>query len=317
MKLLKSICVSSLLVCGQLSLAMQQPTQKKEITPTLGGLPIDLKRYLMPFVASGFPAFAARGMVNFAGINKEFNRIANDENTMLAFLENYRCTALYEAHVVDVGLKLLKKPKTFPVVQDIEIKSWLDGIAMQLEAGHALFLAATNNRTNVLKQLLTNKKLDLNWNRLYFGDSYLHVALEKYHMEVATLLVKAGADPDESSTMHSRFPLEFYKLLFEYGANPNYRSKDSLRRTRLIMEVWPARWHGNIWESYIMHLLQVGADPDLKDGDGKTARDYMRDYQHQNARYRRVFKLLGRAHYDKKLKNAKTVLAQIDQSAPQ
>lgn len=308
MKLIKNIFILSLLIYVSLSFGMQQPTQKKEITPTLGGLPPDLKRYLMPFVASGFPAFAARGIFTFAAINKEFNRIANDENTMLLFLQDYQRRAPYDAHAIDLGKRLSQKTKTLPVVQNVTIRSWLAGAKRKLEDGVELYGVVANDNRLALQQLLTNKKIDLNWKiSSHFRDSPLGRAIEDNFIEVATALLKAGATLD--GHISSCFRIDMLRLLLSCGMNPNSAGPEGY--THLM----GAAQFG--FKDIVKLLLWAGANPDLKDDSGCTAADYAWMNRRAEDNCPKIFNILNRASYERKLKKTKTVLAQIDQSAPQ
>jgi hypothetical protein len=307
MNALKSIFILSLFVFGQLSLAMQLPTQKKEITPTLGGLPLDLKKYLMPFVASGFPAFAARGMVNFAGINKEFNGIANDETRMLALLQDYHQRAPYTAHVVDLGDRLKAKPKTLPVMRKKEgpLKDMLVILRNQLRDGSNLYSAARENNVSNLCQLLKKNNIDLNWNGSYFGETALRAAANDGKIQACGLILQAGANPD---TLGWNNDCVFLRMFLEFGGNPNLSVNGALY---LICAT--VTGHRKI----IKMLLKAGANPDFKGNTEKTARDCAWENRNLGLGYAEIFNILNRASYEKKLKNAKTALAQIDQSERQ
>jgi hypothetical protein len=293
MKLIKNIFILSLIVCMHPSFSMQQPTQKKEITPSLGGLPPDLKRYLMPFVASGFPPSAARGMFAFATINKEFNGIANDEPRMLALLQDYQRRAPYDAHVVDLGKRLSQKTKALPVVQNVTIRSWLAGAKRKLEGGVELYGVVANDNRLALQQLLTNKKIDLNWEiSSHFRDSPLGRAIEDNFIEVATALLKAGAALDEPIPYN--FRIDMLRLLLTCGMNPNSAGPEGY--THLM----GAAQFG--YKDIVKLLLWAGANPDLKDASGNSAADYAWMNRRAEDNCPKIFNILNRASYKRKLK---------------
>lgn len=302
MKLFKNIFVFSLIVCTHPSFSMQQPTPKKEITPCFAGLSLDLKRHLFPCLFYGAPAWVARSVSTFAMLNKEFNRIANDEKLMLDCLRMYFHNAPYRAHAVDVGRQLQKRTGALPVMHTNSIKNLLSVMEKQLINGQQLFNCVLQNTMPELQKLLADEHLDLNWDRSRFYESPLHQALFRLSNDRAQALLEAGANPS-SALQISLLSVEMYQKLLAFGADPNYRSKMWPGMTPLMQAiVWPNA-------AYIKLLLQAGADLDLKDAGGGTARDYARVRLNGSAQRLKIYRMLGRAHYEKKLK----LLAQKNQ----
>lgn len=290
MNLYKNIFVFSLMLCTHPSFGMQQPLQKKEISPSLGGLPPDLKRYLMPFVASGFPTFAARGMVNFAGINKEFNGIANDETRMLALLQDYHQRAPYTAHVVDLGDRLKAKPKTFPVMENTALKVMLLMLKNKLGAGGNLYSAALEGNCSKICQLLKHEDIDLNWNKSHFGETALRTAANYGKIQACRLILQAGANPE---TLGWNNDSVFLRMFLEFGGNPNLSVNGA---PYLICATVTGQQKG------IKMFLNAGANPDLKNNAGKTACDCAWENRNLGLGYAEIFNILNRASYEKKLK---------------
>jgi hypothetical protein len=301
MNLYKNIFVFTLMLSTHTSFGMQQPTQKKEIAPSLGGLPPDLKRHLFPYLFTGAPAWVARSISTFAILNKECNGIANDENRMLSCLRMYFHNAPYRAHAVDVGRQLQSRTGALPVMHTNSIKNLLSVMEKQLINGQQLFNCCFPREARPLfQQLLADEHLDLNWNRSRFCESPLHLALFhkslycRNNSDVAQALLDAGANPNSALQIHQS--IEMYQKLLAYGADPNYRSKMWPGMTPLMYAaVWPNA-------AYIKLLLQAGADLDLKDADGGTARDYARVRLNGSAQRLKIYRMLGRAHYERKQK---------------
>jgi len=173
---------------------------------------------------------------------------------------------------------------------------------------HQLISAAWDNKIEQAKQLVEEPDIDINFIDCYRHNA-LNVASDKGHFEIVKLLVKKGANinlPGISWTplMHAcnENHLTIAKFLIEKGASVNL--SDDLKCTPLILTSHPettrlllsngARINfttPNKWTA--LHsaarnnkldkakvLLANGIDIDLRDREGKTARDIAQDYKY-------------------------------------
>ena len=145
--------------------------------------------------------------------------------------------------------------------------------------------------------LLLQHGVDPNEQGLYKVNSpltTLYSISRKYRPDTAKILLENGADPNALS-VSSTSPLlivveqikrgyesgssrlEDMKELLEYGADPNYRAEGGRRVLHEVLKVYNGSSnslnHDNVQE-YVKTLLQYGANPDLEDAHGVSARKY-------------------------------------------
>lgn len=107
----------------------------------------------------------------------------------------------------------------------------------------------------------------------------LHAAVEQDHLRTVELLLRSGADPNVQDSegeapLHkavSSFTPDMAHLLLTHRANPNIQ--DEYQRTPLEESVLEGDHPGVVRE-----LLEHGADPDIKDNMGDSARYFARLY---------------------------------------
>jgi|GEM_PF-4601284 hypothetical protein len=143
------------------------------------------------------------------------------------------------------------------------------------------YQAAERNDLSNIKQLIA-QGLPLNPEKAYTPP--LMTAVEFKNLELLDLLLKSGAKPDiEASTFHTPLMLaaekgadQIIKRLIEKGANVNAQMREKPGNTVLMFAI-----------EYIPHpssvalLLNAGANPNLKNKNGKTAFDLAADHAKQ------------------------------------
>jgi ankyrin repeat protein len=143
------------------------------------------------------------------------------------------------------------------------------------------------------------------------GDPVLRFAIEVKNLEAVNLLLEAGADPNLdtfsplivsevdttsnttrlsllSHAIKAKVPLEIIRSLIQHGAFIN-----SAEGTWTPLMV--AAYRG--YEDAVKLLLEFGANIEVKNCDGRTARDYAFEQWHES-----IEKLLDHAEYELKAK---------------
>lgn len=112
------------------------------------------------------------------------------------------------------------------------------------------------------------------------GETPLHLAVLLGKVETAKLLLEAGADPNICPAGHGT-PVfyahkpELIHLLKQYGGDMNFTVDtmgDWYGPKGITPLMWKVRRSPNI--KVLSALLEAGADPDARDAEGKSARDY-------------------------------------------
>jgi uncharacterized protein len=134
----------------------------------------------------------------------------------------------------------------------------------------ALMVASREGRTDAVK-LLLQKGADT--------EGGLTRAVDGGHVEIAKLLLNAGAEiqPDALCRSATAGKIELAELLLEKGANVNesFANDDQYEATPLALA--SAAGHADL----VKLFLSKGADPSLKDSEGKTALDVASAANHQ------------------------------------
>ena len=174
-------------------------------------------------------------------------------------LEAGRCLGEYDPLVgpVDLQLVLLSalNAEQMPQAESEFIESAEDGL---VEVGRALWAAGVDKNVQFESTRQTA----------------LMLASRNGHMEIARLLLDAGAEPNlwdcdgETALMcaSSRGHVEIVRLLLDAGADKNF--PDEYERTALMH----ASRNGHI--EIVRWLLDAGADMNLRDFFGRTARTH-------------------------------------------
>ena len=107
------------------------------------------------------------------------------------------------------------------------------------------------------------------------GNTPLHVAAEKGHVEIAKLFLEHGADPNAKEKLGGETPLywavsfdhtDIAKLLLKHGADPNNKSKRYIEDGRAVLHL--AVHTGDV--DLMRLLLEKGANPNVRDRYGYT-----------------------------------------------
>jgi uncharacterized protein len=112
------------------------------------------------------------------------------------------------------------------------------------------------------------------------GQTALHGAAREGHIEIARMLVAAGADADDTAWGHTPLMeaaaygrVAMVRLLLDHGADVNASSAGD---TALILAAEQYRAGPEHLET-VQVLLAAGADTNLRDRDGRAAYDRARD----------------------------------------
>ena len=132
---------------------------------------------------------------------------------------------------------------------------------------------------------------------LYAGDTALHLAAAGYRVEIARLLLGAGADPTASASHRRSSPLHYaadgyingpawdaksqvrmIQSLLEAGADPLLRNKPGSAPFHLAVQNTGRGGSGaavavEAQEQIIKEFISFGLSPELKTSGGKTVRD--------------------------------------------
>ena len=182
-------------------------------------LPNDVKRLLVPMIASSKVYEVANTIRSLNATNTFFHNYFSNPAGLIAILERMP----YTANAVDLVENYLSKTN-IPVVKSPQIESWLKDAKSRLVNGRELWVAAMFLNQNKIRELLRYKDINLNYEMPSNNDQ-------------TSLMVVLSVMMSES--------LE---------KRPN-----GLKITQL--------------------LLDAGANPDLKDKFGKSARDYAVEYK--------------------------------------
>ena len=121
MKNLKKVLITLTVLLGTSLFGAERSTQRASAQTTaanLEGLPKDIQRYLIPFIASGN---IEQGLLTTAAINKSFNKLINDPQIMLQTLNWILANTRYTANAISLAERLQQKKKTLPVMNDPQI----------------------------------------------------------------------------------------------------------------------------------------------------------------------------------------------------
>jgi ankyrin repeat protein len=138
-----------------------------------------------------------------------------------------------------------------------------------LSGATPLSIAVSTGRLDLVKLLVKNKaKFSRGGDPRNESFSILTVALSTGKMEIFNYLLSQGADPNGANGLPLAFGImlkneEAIKTLIKKGADINYSGKDGFR------PIMTAVIEGN--KEIIKLLLDLGANPNLKDSTGKDA----------------------------------------------
>jgi hypothetical protein len=245
----------------------------------LKDLPADLKRDIIPRIASGKPGQVVRGNYTAAAINKQFNALMNSPERIVAILDSLP----YTANGIDVVECLKNKSATLPVMQSMPIKVWLTTAKAKLVHGQELHLAIENNNQHRIDQLLCERNIDINHQEYGQYCAALAVACASGDTGIVRQLLAAGANVELKDGL-SQTPIHIaslkghemiVRLLIAAGANAN--TKDWSRSTPLM----GAAQLKDIGIAEM--LLNSGADPAAKNCKERSAVDYARGHHYNRS----------------------------------
>jgi hypothetical protein len=235
LKILQGIAFSIfILVFGQL-ISMERPPQpanKVTSQASFDSLPGDVKRLLIPLIASGNVAEVANTILALNRTSRSVRAYINTPAGLIGILERMP----YTFKAIDL-VELLQKTN-LPVARDPAITAWVAAARGRLVNGLSLFAAAEHNNIPRLRELLRNPNIDMNSapedRRKYtalMSASFLGFS------EIVRMLVAAGADlnlqDDEGWTAlmmaSDAGSTNIVDLLLAAGADTQERNNDGER----------------------------------------------------------------------------------------
>ena len=175
-----------------------------------------------------------------------------------------------------VSLEFLDTIDDFDLFKDLVDLSGLDVSEKKNNGSTLLHSASFHGDTDVVNYLL-NKGVDVNINDKN-GDTPLHLACLGRDLDTVKLLLSKGADPNVKNkygdtptfrlSHNEDSSLLFYKELLKHGVNFNSQDHDG---ETLLTFACLRPWLKNI--KLIKFLLDNGADPSIKNKEGKSCFD--------------------------------------------
>ena len=235
------------------------PIQEAPQAPQISfdDLPNDVKRLIVPLIASSKVKEVADTILALNRTNKFFHNFINTPAGFMSILKQMP----YFANAIDL-IDLLQKTN-LPVVKNAEIVKVHANAHSHLRYGRKLFNAADENNVQKVKELLQHKTLNLNWE----DDSdytALYRACLNGNAQIVRLLLHAGANPNIDSDDGTPLMMavdsgsvEIVKELISAGVDVNNR--DSIRPEPLLL----ASDAGNI--EIVKLFLNAGADVNIQE----------------------------------------------------
>lgn len=239
MKVTKIIVLISITIAFTPLLSMERPPQlpMKAIVQqaSFDSLPGDIKRLLIPLIASGNVAEVAKTILSLNRTSKSVRAAINTPGVLISILERMP----YTFKAIDL-VELLQKTN-LPVAHDPAITAWVAAARGRLVNGLSLFAAADHNNIPRLSELLKNPNIDINSapedRRKYTA---LMIASFLGFSEIVRMLLAAGAE---------------IKLQDEEGWTALMMASDAG------------------FTNIVDFLLAAGADTQERNNDGERARD--------------------------------------------
>ncbi len=174
------------------------------------------------------------------------------------------------------ALYLAQELKDFPGIQNKMIQDWLANAQAILRYNQALQDAVMRGNTELIKQLLQDKNIDLNGRSTDGGQTALLYAYNYGQLHLIPMLLNAGANPNMPDTYGETVLMkaarenhaEVVTMLLAAGANPHL--KDKYDRTALAIATLSRN------SDICALLLKAGADPFLKNKFGESPYDLAR-----------------------------------------
>lgn len=303
-----------LLVCvGFISLpiaSMEAPPQPMEAISaqaSLDALPADVKRLLVPLIASSKVAEVADTILALNRTNKFFHNYLKDPANLIAILERMP----YTANATDLIENYLSKTN-IPVAKSPQINAWLKNAKSRLVDGSELWMATLRGQQSNVAQFLRNKKINLNF-EMPTNNNQTSLFLPSFVIEsrkdgpsavkINEMLIDAGANPNikdrrgrtalsevvaESRIKESK---EIMNALLRANADPDLAknsdgetslielTKDLVGASEMAKYFRRSPEHISNMKEMLKMLVYFGADPELQDKSGKSARDYAVEYK--------------------------------------
>lgn len=206
---------------------------------------------------------------------KEYVALANDKG-----LAKFQIIpkAFYEVEISSLGfadykLNIYVKENVEPNIR-ITLNVGFIGTIITVEYEIPLFQAIVQKDDKIIKRLI-NLGFDVNTQDSN-GETALHVAVEHGNLEIVKFLLKKDANIN-AKTKYNRTPIwmiddekmsvEILKLLISKGVDVNAPNEDSESNEETLLMIASANNDINA----VKLLLQLGANPNLKDKEEETA----------------------------------------------
>lgn len=190
-------------------------------------LPNEIKKHIIPFIASSNVPEVAETIRALNATNRFFHAAIQAEQTMLELLDRMPYTAN--------AIRLLKKLHKMPITKHPKIEAWHTQAEERLKYEEVLFTMVDSDDHKTLEELLSDKDVHLDWlSPFHYRGGYgsqtaLLRATQKKNKKMIARLLQAGADPDLQGdrdgysallTACSNQDEDIVKMLLNAKANP-------------------------------------------------------------------------------------------------
>lgn len=207
------------------------------------------------------------------------------------------------------ALSLISLLHPIAIMRNPKIKEWVEQAKSTLVDGQELISAVDQENSDLIKDLLKNKNIDLNFISKEDNEgAALVCAAKKQEVIFTQMLLDAACDPNVERKKGPIFINEWPPLMFalyfgnsdvalaliKAGANINY--KDSVKVTPLMLAASPYfSFTGDSGIEIIKALIASGADTKAKDIEGLTAKGWAkRTYCHNPVYLAKVLDSISR-----------------------
>jgi ankyrin repeat protein len=237
-------------------LAQMPGIQSKQVQEWLKSIKLEKGFELWHFLRRNFFATPAEVAVFLANPNIDLNWNKNNRSPLIEVIDSSMCKR--NCDIPKLLLAAGANPNTGDLIRTTP-----------------LMIAAKNNNLDFVK-LLIDSGANVNLQNTLGTTALLYAFYHRPNIDIVRLLIAAGADVNLKDIEDSTALMlatgwnnpDLTRLILEAGAKTDIQRKRD-GTTALMKAV------GNVEE--VRHLLSAGANPDLQNSEGKTARDLARN----------------------------------------